>query len=58
MSEAYWYTNFHVYDDRGCDLLATSPETIRDIYDKYNDWILDYDRNELGIQIKHVSLFN
>lgn len=38
-------TIFHVYDDRGCDLLATSPETIRDIYDKYNDWILDYDRN-------------
>lgn len=40
-------TIFHVYDDRGCDLLATSPETIREIYDKYNDWILDYDRNEI-----------
>lgn len=36
-------TIFHVYDDRGCDLLATSPETIRDIYETYNDWILDYD---------------
>lgn len=40
-------TIFHVYDDRGCDLLATSPETIRDVYDKYNDWVLDYDRNEI-----------
>ncbi|WP_260287824.1 DUF3885 domain-containing protein [Peribacillus aracenensis] len=40
-------TIFHVYDDRGCDLLATSPETIRDVYDKFNDWILDYDRNEI-----------
>lgn len=40
-------TIFHVYDDRGCDLLATSPETIRDIYINYNDWILDYDRNEI-----------
>ncbi|WP_083671684.1 DUF3885 domain-containing protein [Viridibacillus sp. FSL H7-0596] len=40
-------TIFHIYDDRGCDLLATSPETIRDVYDKYNDWILDYDRNEI-----------
>ncbi|WP_342042123.1 DUF3885 domain-containing protein [Bacillus sp. OTU2372] len=40
-------TIFHVYDDRGCDLLATSPKTIRDIYEKYNDWILDYDRNEI-----------
>ncbi|MGG0848073.1 DUF3885 domain-containing protein [Peribacillus simplex] len=40
-------TIFHVYDDRGCDLVATSPETIRDVYDNYNDWILAYDRNEI-----------
>lgn len=37
-------TIFQVYDDRGCDLLATSPATIRNIYEKHNDWILDYDR--------------
>ncbi|MEH7403827.1 DUF3885 domain-containing protein [Gottfriedia acidiceleris] len=37
-------TIFHIYDDRGCDLLATSPDTIRDIYDIYNEWILDYDK--------------
>ncbi len=40
-------TIFHVYDDRGCDLLATSPDAIRDIYEEYNDWILDYDRDEI-----------
>ena len=40
-------TIFHVYDDRGCDLLATSPVTIRDVYHKYNDWILNYDRSEI-----------
>jgi hypothetical protein len=40
-------TILHVYDDRGCDLLATSPESIRNIYEGYNDWILDYDRNEI-----------
>ena len=40
-------TIFHVYDDRGCDVLATSPDTIRDIYNTYNDWILDYDRNKI-----------
>ncbi len=40
-------TIFHVYDDRGCDLLATSPDAIRDIYKKYSDWILDYDRNKM-----------
>ncbi|AXN41903.1 DUF3885 domain-containing protein [Peribacillus butanolivorans] len=40
-------TIFHVYDDRGCDLLAKSAETIRDIYNTYNEWILDYDREEI-----------
>ncbi|MET3318884.1 DUF3885 domain-containing protein [Peribacillus butanolivorans] len=40
-------TIFHVYDDRGCDLLAKSAETIRDTYNKYNGWILDYDREEI-----------
>jgi hypothetical protein len=38
-------TIFHVYDDRGCDLVATSTENIKGLYDQYNDWILDYDRN-------------
>ncbi len=40
-------TIFHVYDDRGCDVLATSPNTIRGIYHTYNDWILEYDRNKI-----------
>lgn len=40
-------TIFHVYDDRGCDLLATSTDTIRHVYNSYNDWILDYDRPEI-----------
>ena len=40
-------TVFNIYDDRGCDLVASSSETIKDIYDKYNDWILDYDRNKI-----------
>jgi len=40
-------TIFHVYDDRGCDLLATSSESIRDIYNKYNEWILDYDKENI-----------
>jgi hypothetical protein len=37
-------TIFHVYDDRGCDVLATAPDIIRDIYKRYNNWILDYDK--------------
>ncbi|WP_188738501.1 DUF3885 domain-containing protein [Oceanobacillus neutriphilus] len=45
-------TIFHIYDDRGCDLLAAAPETIRDIYEEYNEWILDYDRNEIDNAFK------
>lgn len=40
-------TIFHVYDDRGCDLVATSPEDIRHMYDTHNAWILDYDRDKI-----------
>ena len=40
-------TIFHVYDDRGCDLVAKSPESIRKTYIEYNDWILDYNREEI-----------
>ena len=40
-------TIFHIYDDRGCDVLATSPNTIRNMYYTYNDWILEYDRNKI-----------
>lgn len=40
-------TIFHVYDDRGCDVIATSPESIRTVYKTYNDWILDYDREKI-----------
>jgi hypothetical protein len=40
-------TIFHVYDDRGCDLIAAMTEAIREVYNKYNDWILDYDRSQI-----------
>lgn len=38
---------FHLYDDRGCDVLAADQENIRFLYEQYNDWILDYDRQEI-----------
>lgn len=38
---------YHLYDDRGCDILAADKETIRFLYEEYNDWILDYDRDEI-----------
>jgi Domain of unknown function (DUF3885) len=40
-------TIFHVYDDRGCDLIATSPKSIENVYQDYSRWILDYDRTKI-----------
>ncbi|MCM3489407.1 DUF3885 domain-containing protein [Alkalihalophilus marmarensis] len=51
-------TIFHIYDDRGCDLIATSIDRIRAIYDKYNDWILDYDRNQIEKVFQNSSIID
>jgi hypothetical protein len=40
-------TIFHLYDDRGLDIVAENKETLRIIYEQYNDWILDYDREKI-----------
>jgi hypothetical protein len=40
-------TIFQIYDDRGCDVIASSRETLRSLYEKYNPWILDYDRADI-----------
>ena len=38
---------FHMYDDRGLDIIAADKETLRPIYVKHNDLILDYDRSNI-----------
>lgn len=40
-------TIFYVYDDRGCDIAGSTPGDVRNLYETYNDWILDYDRKEI-----------
>lgn len=40
---------FHLYDDRGCDILASNKAAIRYLYDEYIDWILDYDRKKIDV---------
>lgn len=39
---------FFIYDDRGCEVIASNKETIRSIYEKYNDWIDEYNREEIA----------
>lgn len=38
---------YHLYDDRGCDVIAANKEDLRLLYDNYNEWILDYDREQI-----------
>ncbi|MFA1642913.1 DUF3885 domain-containing protein [Chryseomicrobium imtechense] len=40
-------TIFHIYDSRGCDVIAKNKEALLHIYETYNDWILDYDRDKI-----------
>lgn len=38
---------FHMYDDRGLDILAPNAAAIEPIYERFGDWILDYDRERI-----------
>lgn len=38
---------FHMYDDRGADLVTTNKEFLRPIYEKFNSWISNYDRKKI-----------
>ena len=41
---------FHIYDDRGCLIWADNAETIRHLYEEFNDWIVEYHRQEIDKQ--------
>lgn len=38
---------YHLYNDRGCDVIASNKEDLRPLYKEYNEWILDYDRIQI-----------
>ena len=37
----------HVYDDRGMDVIAPTRETLLPLYERFNSWLLDYDRQAM-----------
>lgn len=39
---------YHLYDDRGLDVLGAARETLRPLYLRHHDWILDYDLENIG----------
>ncbi|UYX54815.1 DUF3885 domain-containing protein [Bacillus thuringiensis] len=36
-----------IYDDRGCEVIAKNKEMIRDLNEKYKEWIPDYERESI-----------
>jgi hypothetical protein len=38
---------FHMYDDRGLDIIASDVEILRPIYKHFNDWILEINRKKI-----------
>jgi Domain of unknown function (DUF3885) len=47
-------TIFHMYDDRGLDIIAARREPLVSLYHRFSDWVLEYDREriltELGLR--------
>ena len=39
---------FHMYDNRGLDILGDNVEAIRPMYTTYNNCILDFDRKQMN----------
>ncbi|GGA78632.1 DUF3885 domain-containing protein [Ornithinibacillus halotolerans] len=39
---------FYVYDDRGCEVIASEQARIQPIYENYNDWINEFNREEIN----------
>jgi hypothetical protein len=42
----------HLYDDRGMDVISIHPNNLKALYKKYNEWILDYDRERIDAIFK------
>lgn len=39
---------FHLYDDRGADLIAPSTDLLYPIFERFNNWILDYNKEQIN----------
>ncbi len=38
---------FHLYDDRGLDIVAAEKQSLLELYQKCSNWLLDYDRKRM-----------
>ena len=42
---------FHIYDDRGLDILSSNKKILIDLYDQFDKWVLEYDREQIKKQL-------
>lgn len=42
----------NIYDDRGCEVIAKNKESIRHLYNQYEKWIPDYERDHIATLFK------
>ena len=47
---------FHMYDDRGLDLIATDRATLQPIYDSHKDWLLSCDLARMQATFETVTV--
>lgn len=48
-------TIVNIYDDRGCDIWSNNFQSQKKLYDKFNDWILEYDKNEIDLFYSNID---
>jgi hypothetical protein len=46
---------FHMYDDRGLDIVAAEINSLRPVYNKYNHWILERNKDEIDAKFKFTA---
>jgi len=42
----------HMYDDRGLDIIAARLNTLRPLFEKFGDWILDNQRHRIASRFR------
>lgn len=46
---------YHLYDEPSCDILALKKEEIQFLYESYNDWISEEERNQIDFVFADVQ---
>jgi hypothetical protein len=49
-------TILHMYDDRGLDVIASQLSTLRPVFNKFSEWILDNQRQRIDFRFSSFAL--